>query len=424
MEDFDQFFADKMKQAGSPDLSEKDWQQLSVRLDKFDRNRYRVLPLWWLGALTGLLLLSNLGWWYAWQQNHQKTLFLQSTWQDIQKNTVVTRDTVVNAVTVYQYDTIYKTTIIHQVEKETSNTFSQNNPPGQKTQNQYIVTENTTTESDLPIKNTTTALVVENTSQLTDTESSRSKVVHTWQQTAALQPLPRPELPLSISRQPPHLLPLNDLEITPQIVKKAPVKNMLKHTRLGVSTGTIQAVAKSIATSDGIIAGFSAEVPLSDHWGIVASADYGLVNMKGYVYDKSLGLPQITSPGSEYDFKYFETHEDRKTVVNLGLGARYWMTPLRPFSPYIGAGYVAQWHPAYELEMEYVNRNTGSEKSEEVEVDGSGPLSTLQMDLGFRYRITPHIHMHAGGFYQIKLKPEQQGIPYFRGLKAAFFYEL
>ena len=62
MEDseFDKLYADKMRQAGAPDFSDEDWERLQPRLDAADRKRWRTIPLWWLGGLSGLLLLSNL----------------------------------------------------------------------------------------------------------------------------------------------------------------------------------------------------------------------------------------------------------------------------------------------------------------------------------------------------------------------------
>ena len=59
--DFFRLFSKKMNAATPPpDFSGDDWQALQTRLDAHDRKRWRVLPLGWLGGLTGLLLLSNI----------------------------------------------------------------------------------------------------------------------------------------------------------------------------------------------------------------------------------------------------------------------------------------------------------------------------------------------------------------------------
>ena len=108
--DFDQLFADKMRQAGAPDISEVDWKPLSARLDAFDRKRHRMMPLWWLGALTGILFLSNLIWWSLWYNNNQQTSHIQAEWQNFQQQTLLVRDTVVQKTIVYIYDTIWITT--------------------------------------------------------------------------------------------------------------------------------------------------------------------------------------------------------------------------------------------------------------------------------------------------------------------------
>jgi hypothetical protein len=210
-----------------------------------------------------------------------------------------------------------------------------------------------------------------------------------------------------------------------QITQKTPVVSMLRHSRWGVSAGTMQARAKNIAASSGSSFGVVGEVPLSEHWGIKINGNYSLIKLKGYVFDETLGFPPVHPPGDEYDFKYFETHDESKVILDLGAGVHYWLYPNKTWSPFIGAEYHAQWHPSYEMEVEFVNRNTGDEKSKELEVPASArPLSMLELNLGFRYLFARRIHVQAGGYYQLKLNTQQYGIPNYWGLRTTFLYEL
>ncbi|MBK6998383.1 MAG: hypothetical protein IPH31_27215 [Lewinellaceae bacterium] len=115
--DFDKLFADKMRGAGAPDLSDEDWEQLTPRLDAVERRRWRVLPVWWLGALSALLLLSNVGWWWMWQKSEKRSDTMQSEWQQIRHESVAMRDTTWSKVLVYQYDTVYRT-VVHRSVSE------------------------------------------------------------------------------------------------------------------------------------------------------------------------------------------------------------------------------------------------------------------------------------------------------------------
>ncbi len=115
--DFDKLFADKMRGAGAPDLSDEDWEQLTPRLDAVERRRWRVLPVWWLGALSALLLGSNIGWWWMWQQSEKRSDSMQSEWQQIRHESVAMRDTTWSKVLVYQYDTVYRT-VVHRSVSE------------------------------------------------------------------------------------------------------------------------------------------------------------------------------------------------------------------------------------------------------------------------------------------------------------------
>jgi hypothetical protein len=434
--DFDQLFTDKMRKAGAPDLSEADWGKLSVRLDHFDQKRQRVLPFWWLGVLTGMLFLSNIMWWVMWQNNSTKMANLQSEWQNARQQNFLKRDTIVNKVIVYQYDTIRvsnrASVAIPNAPFSAGMTTSVNLLhdghqgaglvcPGILYQNHPM----------LPLKDS--HIVPGFSFEMITASTGAAKG---WRNTkvadqgnnsdtlALISTLPFRVSPVSRIHRIPHL-GTQDLPIEHPITQKAPVVSMLWHSRWGISAGTMQAKAKNIAASSGTTFGVVGEMPFSEHWGMKINGNYSLIKLKGYVFDETLGFPPFHSPGAEYDFKYFETHDDSKPVLDLGAGAHYWLSPGKNWSPFIGAEYHAQWHPPYEIEVEFINRNTGTEKSKELEISASAsPLSILEVNIGFRYLFARHIHFQVAGYYQIKMNPQQDGIPNYAGLKTAFLYEL
>lgn len=107
-----------MQSATPPtDFSGSDWQALQGRLDAHDRKRNRVLPLGWLAGLTGLLLLSNLGWFLLWQKMDDDVATLRAELPQNRSDAVVIHYTVYKQLVVYQYDTIYRTVVMKRVEQ-------------------------------------------------------------------------------------------------------------------------------------------------------------------------------------------------------------------------------------------------------------------------------------------------------------------
>ncbi len=106
--DFDQLYADKMRRAAAPDFSDEDWERLFPRLDAQQRRRWRVLPLWWLGVLSGLLLCASIGGWWMWRQAALRTDALRTEWQQVRRERVTLHYTIWTKVVVYQYDTVYQ----------------------------------------------------------------------------------------------------------------------------------------------------------------------------------------------------------------------------------------------------------------------------------------------------------------------------
>jgi len=419
--DFDKLFADKMRGAGAPDLSDEDWEQLTPRLDAVERRRWRVLPVWWLGALSALLLLSNIGWWLMWQQSEKRSDSMQSEWQQIRHESVAMRDTTWSKVLVYQYDTVYQT-VVH---RSVSGSIVANNG--------YAFERGNTNLSGTGIKNISSrslnrdestvplASNLDNPIQL-DT-NALSKGVFPRLQNLSMLPI-----------NPVYLkTPLRRLEIPEKVIVLIPQKRaqhprqyllIPRKVRIGAGGGFVIPSAAQLSVNSGFVAALMGEIAFSEQLALTLEGAYSGISFTGTEYDKALGLPPFSSPGDDYILKHFETDEGLKPVLQLGAGLRYWLRSTHKLSPYLGLGYAAQWHPEFELKLEYIHQITGEEKEFSLEVPAlSSPVSLLDFNAGLRYHFFRRLSLQTGAFYQFKIDVNQPGIPHFWGIKSAVMYE-
>ncbi len=91
-------------------------------------------------------------------------------------------------------------------------------------------------------------------------------------------------------------------------------------------------------------------------------------------------------------------------------------------SPYLGLGYAAQWHPEYELKLEFTHKVTNEEKERSLEAPALNGISYFDFNAGLRYRFLRKLYLQTGGFYQLKIDQAQPGIPGYWGIKTAVLY--
>lgn len=465
--DFDKLFSDKMRSATTPDFSDEDWQPLSQRLDGWQLRRWGILPLWWLGALSGLLLLSNAIWWFSWREsNEQLSSLLQQALQVSENQTIAVSDTVYRTVLVHQYDTIYRTIIVRPVlEGGLATTPEEQLTKNQKT-DQYAPARSgasgesnsragkTVTTADTPGKPSGTIAngdrtppsdpvaegipdAVADSQPLVPPAGERDEIAENSEAFISLEEIaqmraaetPVNSLPLRYTRelrrrhyQPVPLPPLADWEaVLPE--QKKPFPLIPKTFHLGVGGGWSLPGASVIASKSGKVAGLAGEIGFSDRLSLVAEGSYNSLEFQGYVYDESIGLPTPNPPGDDYDFKYFETHNPRKPLLQLTAAMRYRFSSDKKLSPFLGAGFATQWHPEYDLEYEYTHRSSGVEFSETVEVEElSKPLSFLHFEFGLSYSLSKRWELQAAGFYDAEARRSQIGIPRYYGLKTFLVY--
>lgn len=406
--DFFRLFSAKMQGTSPPpDFSGEDWSALSARLDAHERKRTRVVPMGWLLGLTGLLLLSNLGWFLAWEKTDESIAAIKTAQLAVAAAPITHRDTSFEQVVVYQYDTIYRTVVVkrmvggfyaqtgHVPKQFDSNFFTERN--SSKTAQKFSPPNTSATGFDP--ENPSSETLEEGSQGFYEVKNQAEKFSR--QSDAAelacleIEPFPwkkRPVLPAT-----------DDLPMKPaQQTTAFPL--VPRSFTLSGFAGGFKPGGRAIATSSGFQTGLSGEIGFSDRLSLTVDGSYGNMSFRGYVEDKSLGLPAFQSPGDEYDLKYFETHDERKNLLQLGLGMRWYFSAKTKLTPWLGLAWTTQWNPAYELEVEYVNRNNGMEKSREVSVPATlKPLNYAGLSLGLRYRLGSNWQLLAGGSMDFKL---------------------
>ncbi len=448
--DFDKLFSEKMKGGTTHDFSEEDWHPLSQRLDGWQRRRWRVLPLWWLGALSGLLLLSNFLWWLTWRESHaQISLLLQQGLQHKASQIVNTFDTIYHTSVVYQYDTIYKTVVLQTYRNEV---LAANTAPAKNSMvsGQAIASSGTSVNSNTQNLNTSDIKTPPSGSSTSGTTSttagdeaiaaktgsdadkahaeeglSTAEMAQMQTSVTALDPIPllHPKELVRRTHPPIPLPPLADWE-TVRPKEKKPFPLIPKTFHAGVGGGWTLPSANVIANKKGNSVALKGEIGFSDKLFLLLEGTYSSLSFQGYVYDESIGLPTPNPPGDDYAFKYFETHHNPKPMAQLTTAMRYRFIGDKKLSPFFGAGFAAQWHPEYRLEYEYTHLPSGTEYSESFEVEESyKPLSFLHFEFGLSYQIAKRWDIQTSGFYDVEASRSQVGIPQFYGLKAFLMYE-
>lgn len=419
--DFFKLFSSKMQGATPPpDFSGSDWAALSDRLDAHDRKRSRsVLPLGWLAGLAGLLLLSNLGWLLAWKKTDDR--FAAS--QPKPTLPILQRDTVFQKVVVYEYDTIYRTVVVKRLE---NGRWANTGQPGKGfyfNHDSLAAAQN----GNRPGLETTAASSISQTpsdplsGQATDVYEAKNPLEADLRQSSPDALAPLEIKPLRWVGHP--ILPgLDDFPMN-AVQQNTAFPLVPRWFTLYGMAGSLKPSTEAIANSSGFSTGLLAEIGFSDQISLTVDGLYGHIGFRGYVDDDALGLPVPSPPSDEYDLKYFETHDDRKSLFQLGLGMRWYFPSKGKLNPLLGASWTTQWNPGYELELEYVNRFTGMEQSQEVYVPApSKPLNYVGFNLGLRYQLGRNWQALAIGAMDFKLSP-QDGISRWGHLKLGMGYQ-
>ncbi|GEM_PF-2945410 len=419
--EFDKRFADKMRQAGAPDLSHEDWERLSVALDADQRKRWRILPLWWLGALSALLLCSNIGWWWMWQQSEKRSEVMQAEWQQIRQAEVTKRDTSWSKVVVYQYDTIYRSVVLQAGSESVSQSGSAVLGLLNKIQ---LIPEKTAASGHLSTTASPTGDLLSNLDTQKFPQDTSEQMLKNVALKGAIEWLPIAPCFVKIPVRP-FKLTEKDFVLLPLRRPHTPQQSLLipKKIRLGAGTGIVIPSASGLTGNGGYLFSLNGEIAFSEQLALTFEGAYNEVGFTGRRYNQSLGLPLPNSPGNDYVLKYFKPEEGLKPIVQLTAGMRYWWRATHLVSPYLGLGYAMQWHLPFELQFEYIDKFTGQEIERSIEAPALGSaVSLMDLNIGVRYRIWRQLSLQTGASYQFKMDSNQPGIPRYWGITSAVLY--
>lgn len=418
---FDKQFSDKLRQAGAPDFSEEDWEKLSPRLDSVQRKQWRMLPLWWLGVLSGLLLCSNFGWWWMWKQTEKQQETLETSWKNFRREAVTVHDTTYSKVVIYQFDTIYRTVSFQTVYTPDSNEKELSSLSGSINANSSQLPTLSEPISKLEPYKTQNRDKAE--TGITSQENGERTLNYTW--IAGARDL-LPIQPVLLTLPPRKFrIPEKEMVVVPQKQARTPNQLILlpRKFRLGLEGGLTVPVAPQLSGNSGFLIGLTGEFAFSEQLALTIGGTYSGISFYGEHYEEGIGLPPLISPGDDYILKHFETEEGLKPIYQVNTGLRYWLRSSRRLSPYLGLGYAAQWHPEFELKLEYYDPVLNAEKEVSLEVPSLGkPISLLELNGGVRYRLLSKLALQAGAAYHFKIDANQSGIPQFWGIKSAVLY--
>lgn len=416
--DFDKHYADKMQQASAPDFSQEDWEKLTPRLEASKKRRPLVTSPILLYLLGGLLLLSNITWWVIWQQPEQRdnTLLTGTT----TGGTVVLQDTTWNRVVVYQYDTVRETVVLPNQSTRFSPAIAKSR--GVKN-NTALPGDIGLTSRHVSLPGTSGASVQVITGAENSITENKNDIYTNSTESLLTEALP--ERSLLLNKPGKYLnLAAYDLFLMPLKPAKRPYLSIPLDVRIGPELSFVLPDADDLSSRIGFSTGLNAELALSEKLAFTLAGEFIGVSFKGREYDPGLGLPELISPGDDYEFNYFELHDGIKPIIQMTAGMKYWFNPSRKISPYMGLGYASQWHLPYEIEVEYNHLVTGLEWSTHIEAPAlDNPVSLLDINAGIRYRVSPHWLWQTGVFFQFKIDPAQAGIPRYWGIKSVMLYE-
>lgn len=409
--DFDESFSKKLQGLQSPDFSGEDWQNLSLRLENHQHRRNRILPLWWLGLLTGLLLVSNVFWWIMWKHTTTYSSTPGAT------ATIVLHDTIVHQTHIYQYDTIYKITTLSSYAMNSVPQVSSLRPLDNSVAGIDSL-QNSPQSNISAIIHPNNQAFYTFPGALPDTAFTRSLV-------SAPMLLPfEPAGPLVIPVRK-EMLPAGD-DLPPFIQPVNRSRPFIPKACMVTARGrTLKPKTNGMLSKGGLGEGLGMEVLFPGNWSIRAGFDYWAFRFKQYSNDGSSGLPVVHPPNSDYSFAHFETHDSSKPVYLFSSGLQYSVFGKAPVQILLGAGVQAQFHPEYGLEAEFINQSNGFEHSYYVEVEElKSPIFYGDIDLGLQFKLSKRWLGAATWTTSRKLNLERMGISSYSGLMATLKYKL
>jgi len=387
----------------SPDFpfKEANWEQLALQLDKEAEERmgfwkrYGWIALW----LLPFLLLG--GWfWYTLHKANQEIVALKAQLQTNEQT--ITQETTIQKNIIYQYDTIYRTTIVEQPLLKNSGSSPQNPNPATLYSSQVH-------QLHLAFAQQGIGQGFEVAKLLPSIQKSSLGAI----QQAIHEATVTPTLVYNDAtiRQPLtdiRLLAANLLDIPsrgipawqlPTIPKTQQDKNPLQFMQptgfsLGIEGSLIKLLHAPITTLQGVSAGLSADIHFGSNWSMFLGAEYLQHKFEVSKAEDLVAYPMVT-PDNEDVFSYLRVSSK---YLQIPFGFKYRFQPLKLVKPYVGAGLIARRpirkNLAYEylgvMEEYYINRDYTT---------NSFFINSFRGELGVEFQLMNHWNFYLESTY-------------------------
>lgn len=457
-DDFYGLFGEKMREQNAPDFSEQDWPELARQLDLAEQKPPRVWPIGWFWLLVGLLVLSNLGWFFVLKNSN--------TGLDTAETHVVC-DTVFLEKIVVRVDTFFQKT--GPISMDLTGRFSENQPsktneiqPGfakiskaKTTQNQVAFSKNQPaifekTTAEKPANSPTGNPVLKNGERIFNPDFATKKaalanefdpffakadsllfskkgVENGLLSSKSTHSLPFSGLPFLIDgRWPPlvltHFEPSRPLSINTVASGNSVVPRPARSgwTSLGLVGGRLIPAGYRLLDRRGFMAGLVVERGLTRHLSANLEAAFGGVRCRSFYLDGyGIGGSQIKPPGPAFRLRSFEILDSPKRDLRLGVGLRWRFFPDWKLHPFVGAGWLVDFEKNYDMNTIWYEQGVGGSTVVPVNLPGSRrPISFGEVNGGLEFSFSKHLNLSVSGFYDDKLGLTEHGLPGYAGLKS------
>jgi hypothetical protein len=421
--DIDKIFTSKFRKLPGDAYSEDRWSSLSSRLDTHENRRNRwLLPV--LLPLFALLAAGNVFWWYQWRevvQNHQNTGNTTTLFQT---------DTIVKTTVLHRFDTIYQNlTVVKKrilevpgpavpliPDQNTSfgSVVGQNLSPAATSKNgdQATLTNTAITDSEKPketindtqknipepsgnsfkYNNNTDTLKQDVGVSATQSEKDQQTVDSTFEQVQATLPVTR---------------------------KSQSPKMYLARPRLSLSGAWSHLTTEHFTNGYLLGFGLGTDVEIARNIRLGASLDYWSGKLKIEETEELTGF-DVPNPGNNYDLKHVES--DQLAAMTYALHLRYQFPLKGNWSPWVGMGAQATTQLPFDITFEYENEIDDDELKLTEQTETKTYFQGMLLLLGVEGKISRQFSWGAEGFWLLPLVEESGYLNNQLGLKTRLYY--
>ena len=422
---FDKYYAERMRHQTDRDFSDTDWAALASRLDEADSKRHRNFPLWLTGVLAGLLLFSNLIWFFKFRN-------LNTEVKSVEGQIFEHRDTIFRTIVEHRIDTVFiKSANIQKPQTAGKRFSSDRNELETASESEILLALNRRFPNHQPYFSGNDVALHDQTSPVnsskllpqspknldfaataqTFTNFSRIEKCQTY-------PLLFEKKPLFIFKKMPEA---NNFLITKIVSKKA---DRFKNDwwMLSLASGIAIPVSDDLTKKKGYQFGTQLEYGITANHSIWADfSQTGLSCSGNSTDDYGLEIPYR----HDYKVAEFTTTNGPKESWRIGLGARWRQNEGKKWGRIgLGFGYIFEIQKSYDLQLQWQSISNPQSKPdiEFYRVPKEGyPIGYVHGDIGIEWRLS---HSMVGSFNLWKeVKGHyKDGMPGYFGAKLGLGY--